>query len=533
MSRHLYHTQATAQKHKRIRMRFGGEQKRLTCKASPSNRDRGADVKVLLVEPRTPDTFWSYRNVLPFINRRVANPPLGLLTVAGMLPPSWRLRVRDLNSRPLARADVLWADWVMISAMIVQQESAAEVVAMCRAEGRPVIGGGPLFSADAPRPVPVDHVVLGEAEEIMPQLVRDMEAGRPRDVYQAPRFPDIALTPLPRWDLVDLDDYATMSVQSCRGCPWDCEFCDVTALNGRRPRYKSPARFRADIEALRARGWEGPTFLVDDNFVGDPRRAKELLRTIIAWRAETGSRMTFLTEASVTMAGDPELLGLMAAAGFRKVFLGLETPNLESLRECRKLQNTRCDLTSAVHVIQQAGLEVMGGFIVGFDSDGEDIFDRQFAFIQQAGVPTAMVGVLQALPRSRLYERLAREGRLRSCTGGDNTRASLNFEPRLGRETLLANYRRLMNRLYEPGVYYRRVCVFLAHYRPQGPGEPLTWRTLAALPRVVWRLGFRERGRRAFWRFLGRILVRHPARFGLAVTLALTGRHFRIVSSSL
>ncbi|HPF70118.1 MAG TPA: B12-binding domain-containing radical SAM protein [Candidatus Krumholzibacteria bacterium] len=490
-------------------------------------------MRILLVEPRTPDTFWSYRHVLPFIGKRVANPPLGLLTVAGMLPPSWELRVRDLNSRPLDAADVRWAEAVMVSAMIVQKASAADVVALCRAEGRPVIGGGPLFHGDRDPGIAVDHVVSGEAEELVPQLVRDLEAGRPQPRYAAARYPDIALSPLPRWDLVDLDDYATVSVQSCRGCPFDCEFCDVTALNGRKPRYKSPARFRAELEALRRRGWNGPTFLVDDNFVGDPRRAKELLRTVIAWRRETRSRMTFLTEASVDMAADAELLSLMAAAGFKKVFLGLETPSLDSLRECRKLQNTRGDLAQAVRAIQASGLEVLGGFIVGFDSDGTDIFERQYRFIQDAGVATAMVGMLQALPGSRLYRRLAGEGRLRGDGDGDNTGGAINFEPRLGRDVLVENYRSLVRRLYEPTVYYRRARTFLSHYRPRGPAEALSWSRLLALPRTMWRLGIREQGRRAFWRFLGGTLARYPARLDVAVSLAITGRHFRIIARSL
>lgn len=490
-------------------------------------------MRILLVEPRTPDTFWSFRHALPFIGKRASNPPLGLLTMAGLLPPDWDLRLVDMNARTLRTEDIRWADTVMVSAMLAQRDSLVEVIRRCRQAGKPVIGGGPLFSADPADNLGVDHVVTGEAEELAAALVQDMRDGRVLPLYQAARFPDLALTPLPRWDLIDLRDYATMSVQSCRGCPFDCEFCDVVALNGHRPRYKSPARFREELEALRSQGWSGPTFLVDDNFVGDPRRCKEILRAIIAWRGETSSRMTFLTEASVNMAEDPELLRLMVQAGFKKVFLGIETPSAESLKGCHKIQNLRCDLSAAVRRIQRAGLEVMGGFIVGFDSDRADIFQRQFEFIQRTGVVTAMVGMLQAIPRSRLYQRLALEGRLRGDCSGDNTRAAFNFEPKLDRDFLVENYRSLMRRLYEPDTYYRRVLVFLKNHKPSGPRGRVSGRDLLALPRSLWLMGIRERGRRAYWRYLSMTLIRHPDRIGLAITLAITGRHFRIVAETL
>lgn len=490
-------------------------------------------MRVLLVEPRTPDTFWSFRNALPFVGKRASNPPLGLLTLAGLLPRDWELKVVDLNCRPLSPPDVARADYVLVSSMLAQRDSLLEVIRVCREVGTPVIGGGPLFTAEAADNPGVDVVVVGEAEETAAALVADMSAGRVKPLYEAPRYPDLSLTPLPRWDLIDLREYATMSVQSCRGCPFDCEFCDVVALNGHKPRYKTPARFLAELDALRERGWRGQTFLVDDNFVGDPRRCKELLRAMIGWRRATGARMTFLTEASVNMAEDPELLRLMVEAGFKKVFLGIETPSAESLQECHKMQNLRGDLPAAVHRIQHAGLEVMGGFIVGFDSDRPDIFQRQFEFIQNAGVVTAMVGMLQAIPRSRLYRRLAGEGRLLGDGGGDNTKATFNFEPKLDREFLIENYRLLMRRLYEPNAYYRRVRTLLKNHRALGPRAHLSRSDLRALVKSLWYMGIRERGRRAYWRFLTSTIVRHPDRIGLAVTLAITGRHFRIVAKAL
>ncbi len=490
-------------------------------------------MKVLLVEPRTPETFWTLRHALKFVGKRAANPPLGLLTVAGMLPREWELRLVDANIRDLRDDDIRWADFVLISAMVIHRDAVIALVRHCHAAGKAVVGGGPLFTADPVDSLGVDHVVVGEAEEIAGDLAADMEAGRVKPLYEARRFPDLARTPLPRWDLVDLRAYATMSVQSCRGCPYDCEFCDVVALNGHRPRTKSPPQFVAELEDLRRRGWRGATFVVDDNFVGDRRRCLALLEAVIRWRRETGARMTFLTEASVNMAEDPQLLRQMVAAGFKKVFLGIETPSADSLRECHKLQNLRSDLDQAVRTIQQAGLEVMGGFIVGFDSDEADIFERQFDFIQKTGVVTAMVGLLQAMPRSRLYARLAAENRLRDASHGDNTRAALNFEPRLDRDFLIENYRRLMNRLYEPRAYYRRIQTFLDDHPMRGPRISLTWHDIGAVVASLWSMGVAQPGRRAYWGFLTRTLLRHPDQVGVAITLSITGHHFRRVAAGL
>ncbi len=490
-------------------------------------------MQILLVEPRTPETFWSLRHALAFVGRRAANPPLGLLTLAGLLPRDWSYRLVDQNTRELVDEDIAWADFVLVSAMVIHREEVVRLAERCHALARPLIGGGPLFHAETDTPLGVDHVVVGEAEEVAADLVADMRRGHVQARYEATRYPDLALTPQPRWDLVHLDDYATMSVQSCRGCPFDCEFCDVVALNGRKPRYKSPDQFVGELETLRGLGWRGPVFVVDDNFVGHRRRCRELLRAVIDWRDRSGARMTFLTEASVDMADDEEILELMVAAGFKKVFVGLETPSTESLRECHKLQNLRGDLADSVRTIQRAGLEVMGGFIVGFDSDEPDIFERQFEFIQRTGIVTAMVGLLQALPNSRLYRRLAGEGRLRSDSSGDNTSAAFNFEPRLDREFMLENYRWLMQRLYEPGVYYRRIHTFLAEHRVRGPREALTWRDIGALLRSLWSMGVVHPGRRAYWRLMAGTLVRRPRQIGVAVTLTIMGHHYRMVAAGL
>jgi radical SAM superfamily enzyme YgiQ (UPF0313 family) len=337
----------------------------------------------------------------------------------------------------------------------------------------------------------------------------------------------------PRWDLVDLRQYVTMAVQFSRGCPYDCEFCDITIMNGRVPRTKSPAQLIAELEGLRLRGWKGMVFIVDDNFIGDKRTTKALLRELIAWRRRTRPRFGFLTEASVNLADDPELCELMVQAGFKKVFVGIETPSAESLKECRKMQNCGRDLAGAVRTLQRVGLEVMGGFIVGFDNDTHDIFRRQFEFIQNSGVVTAMVGLLTALPQTKLWHRLMHEGRLESVTTGNNTEAVLNFQPKLNREFLQTGYRELMKKLYEPRVYYQRILIFLDNYRPRGPRLRLRLTDIEAFFKSFWMLGIRHRGRVAYWRFFWSTLLRRPHVFPRVIELAIVGHHFRCVAASL
>jgi radical SAM superfamily enzyme YgiQ (UPF0313 family) len=490
-------------------------------------------MNVLLVSPRTPDTFWSFRHALPFISKKAGHPPLGLLTIAAFLPRSWNLKLVDLNVSPLSDPEIRWADYVMVGAMLIHRESVKEISLRCRALGKPVIGGGPLFTTGRGSFPEIPHLVLGEAEELLPDLVADMAAGSVRPVYEAERRPDLRLTPVPRWDLIRFNDYACMSVQFCRGCPFDCEFCDVILLNGRVPRTKTSDQVIRELEALRTAGWKGSVFLVDDNFLGHKRRVRELLHEMIEWRARTGARYDFLTEVSVNLASEPELLRLMVQAGFKKVFVGIETPDPETLSACNKLQNTRCDLREVVRVIQAAGMEVMGGFIVGFDGDTPDIFQRQFDFIQKTGVVTAMVGLLNALPGTRLHKRLAQEGRLLGESDGHNTKASCNFVTKLGRDELLTGYRNLMRRLYEPNTYYERARVLLQNWHPRGPEMRLGWRDILAFLRSLWHLGVLNSGRRAYWRYLGYALVHHPRAFGFAAALAIYGHHFRVVAQEL
>ena len=490
-------------------------------------------MKILLVSPQTPDTFWSFKHAVRFVSRKASMPPLGLLTVAALLPPEWELKLVDLNVERLKDEDLFWADYVLLGAMIVQKDSVREIVARCAASNKTVIAGGPLFTTGHAAFPEIQHFVLGEAEEIMPQVVADMQSGRLQPVYRAPHRPDITRTPVPRWELIRFRPYVTMSVQFSRGCPFDCEFCDIIVMNGRVPRTKTPAQLIAELEALRQRGWKDMVFVVDDNFIGNRVRTKELLHALIEWRKRTRTKIGFLTEASVNLADDPELCTLMVAAGFKKDFVGIETPSVEALAECHKVQNRNRDLVASVQTLQRAGLEVMGGFIVGFDSDQSDIFKRQFEFIQRSGVATAMVGLLTALPQTRLWQRLKTEGRLEVESSGNNTDAELNFKPRLNRDFLQSGYRELVKKLYAPRNYYQRIRIFLKSHRPAGPRRRLSRADVAAFLKSFWLLGVWHRGRMGYWRLFVGTLIRRPRQFPHAIELAILGYHFRQVAKSL
>jgi radical SAM superfamily enzyme YgiQ (UPF0313 family) len=490
-------------------------------------------MNILLVSPKTPNTFWSFKHVLAFVAKKAAFPPLGLLTVAAMLPREWQLKVVDLNVRRLEDADILAADYVLLSAMIVQRDSTREIARRCAALGRPVVAGGPLFTTGHEDFPEIPHFVLGEAEEIMPRVVADLRNGRLERIYRGTRFPCVEQTPVPRWDLVNVRDYVSMAAQFSRGCPFDCEFCDIIVMNGRTPRTKSPAQFVGELEALRRQGWKDMVFVVDDNFIGNKARTRALLHAMIEWRRRTNPDMGFLTEASINLADDAGLRALMVEAGFRKVFVGIETPSAAGLEETHKVQNKGRDLVAAVQVIQQSGLEVMGGFIIGFDSDKGDIFKQQFDFIQRSGVATAMVGLLTALPQTRLYQRLKTEGRLLAESTGNNTTAALNFIPKLNREFLENGYRDLMKRLYEPRHYYRRIRVFLRTHRPARERLRLSWADGRAFVQSFWLLGVWHRGRFAYWRLFWSTLIRRPRQFRVAIELAIVGHHFRRVAAKL
>lgn len=488
-------------------------------------------MNVLLVYPRFPDTFWSFKHALRFIRKSAALPPLGLITVAAMLPAEWNKRLVDLNIRELSDDDLAWADYVFISAMIVQRRSAEQVIARCKRAGRRIVAGGPLFTAEPEQFPEVDHLVLGEAEATLPHFLDDLARGAPARIYRADTFPDIEQTPIPMWELLELNRYASMSVQYSRGCPYNCDFCNITALFGHRPRVKSAKQIIAELDSLYRLGWRGPIFFVDDNLIGNKRRLKtELLPALIEWRRDKRGGMPFNTEASINLADDPQLMDMMVQAGFTAVFIGIETPDESSLAEANKRQNTRRNLVEDIRRIQRAGLEVQGGFIIGFDNDTPSIFQRQIEFIQKTGVVTAMVGLLNALPGTRLYERLRQEGRLRDQTTGDNSDGTTNIVPMMDLEVLREGYRTVMRYIYAPGPYYERVRTFLREYGQPRSRVPLDREHLLAFFRAAYHLGLRGAERAEYWRLLAWTALRRPGLIPLAVTLAIYGYHFRMVS---
>ena len=486
-------------------------------------------MKILFVYPEFPDTFWSFKHALKFIRKKASSPPLGLLTVASLLPTGWEKRLVDLNAENLKPGDLAWADMVFLSAMVIQRDSAREVIARCKAAGVKVVAGGPLFTQEHEQFPDVDHFVLNEAELTLPPFLADLALGRAQRIYTTHEYPDIRLTPAPRWELANLKLYSTMSIQFSRGCPYNCDFCNVTALLGHRPRTKTASQITAELDGLYALGWRQNVFFVDDNFIGNKRQLKEeILPALIGWRkGKTG--MPFNTEVSINLADDSELLGLMAQAGFDTVFIGIETPNEDSLAECSKFQNKNRSLVDSVKLIQRAGLQVQGGFIVGFDSDTPAIFQQQIDFIQKSGIVTAMVGILQAPYGTRLYERMQREGRLTNEMSGDNVDGSTNILPKMGLEVLRQGYKKLLDQLYSPKFYYARVKTFLQEYKTPKINVRLEPQYILAFFRSIYRLGIRGVERAQYWKLVLWTAFRKPQLFPLAVTLSIYGFHFRQV----
>jgi len=484
-------------------------------------------MNVLLIYPEFPDTFWSFKHALKFIRKRAALPPLGLLTLGAMLPAEWSKRLVDLNVTKLTEKDLLWADYAFISGMVVQRESAREIIARCKEAGLKVVAGGPLFTSEYEEFEDVDHFVLNEAERTLPPFLADLGRGCARRVYETSEFSDIRETPIPMWELADLKRYASMSIQFSRGCPFNCEFCNVTALFGHRPRIKTADQIIAELDGLYDLGWRGQIFFVDDNFIGNKGYLKaELLPALIEW--QKGKRgLPFFTEASVNLADDKPLMEMMVEAGFDAVFIGIETPDEQCLTECDKKQNKDRDLVEDVKRMQRAGLQVQGGFIVGFDGDTDSIFQRQIDFIQKSGIVTAMVGLLQAPAGTRLYQRLKQEGRLLGHMSGDNVDGTTNIIPSMDIDVLHEGYRNIMRHIYSHKHYYERVKTFLREYRAPKIEIPLDFQRFLAFFRSNIRLGVLGKERFHYWRLLLWTLFRRPELFSLAITLAIHGRHFR------
>ena len=489
------------------------------------------NIKALLVYPKYPETFWSFRHALKFIGKKSTFPPLGLLTVAALLPDDWEKRLIDMNVEDLNDEDLKWADYIFISAMLVQQESVGELVKLCKVFNKKIVAGGPLFTAGYQDFKEIDHYVLDEAEITLPSFLADLKRGCPKRVYRSEEKADIRETPIPLWNLIDIKKYASMNIQYSRGCPFNCEFCDIALLFGRIQRTKDKNQLLAELDSLHTRGWNGGVFFGDDNFIGNKEKLKkEILPALIKWREEKKYPFTFSTEASVNLADDEELMDLMVKAGFGAVFLGIETPDEDSLTECGKFHNKNRDLVSCVKKIQKKGMEVQGGFIVGFDNDKPSIFERQIQFIQKSGIITAMVGILGALRGTKLYHRLKEERRLLKEASGNNTDCSINFVPKMDEKILITGYKKIVSTIYSPNYYYQRVTNFLKEHRPLIKRKiyfhPYY---LKAFFRSIWILGMKEKGQIYFWKLLFWTLMRRPRSFPQAIIFAIQGYHFRKV----
>lgn len=486
-------------------------------------------MKILLVYPTYPETYWSFKHILGFISKKAAFPPLGLLTVAAMLPQEWEKKLIDTNVTELKDEHIAWADMVFISAMIVQKNSAQEIISRCRALGKKVVAGGPLFTTQHEKFEGADHFVLNEAEVTLPLFLEDLKSGNAKHVYTSVERPDVTKTPAPLWPLIDFKDYATMLLQYSRGCPFDCEFCDIIIMNGRVPRAKTPEQLISEFQSLYDAGWRGSVFIVDDNFIGNKLNVKKMLPLLIKWQKERKDPFKLLTEASTNLADDAELMQMMSAANFCKVFLGIESPNIDSLKECGKWQNVSRDLAETVRIIQQNGMQVMGGFIVGFDNDTEGIFEAQIKFIQQTGIVNAMVGLLGALPQTRLWHRLKAEGRLLGDTSGENTDGNLNFIPRMGKEKLISGYKKILSTIYSPGSYYQRINTFIKNYRPTVRTR-ISRENINAFIKSVWRIGILSRARLLYWKLIAKTFFTKAKALPLAVELSIYGLHFERIT---
>ena len=495
-------------------------------------------MNVLLISPHFPDTYWSFKHALSFLGKRAAQPPLGLMTVAALLPGSWSKRLVDENVERLRDRDLRWADVAFIGAMHIQKDAMLTILARCRALGLRTVVGGPIASSLSAAEINADHVVVGEAESLIADLARDIEQGAAQSAYQAAERPAMDTSPLPDLRLIKMRRYSTMAVQYSRGCPFNCEFCDIIEIYGRRPRTKSVQQVIAELDQLRAAGWREAVFIVDDNFIGNKARAKELCAALAEWRGQHKTCFDFNTEASLNLADDPELMQLMKDAGFVSVFLGIETPDTSGLISANKLQNTRRSLLESVAIIQSYGMQVMGGFILGFDTDKEDIFERMTDFIQKSGIPVAMVGLLQAMPGTQLFRRLWREGRILHTDAGDNTGVSLNFLPRMDASKLVEGYRSVLKQIYASDAYYQRIKLYLsrsqaAHREKRFKQRWLTPGNARALVTSIVRQGVFSRQRWSYWKFLASVATRYRHSFGTAMTLAVMGHHFQVMTHRL
>ena len=490
-------------------------------------------MKILLVYPEYPETFWSYKYALKFIAKKASLPPLGLLTVAALLPDNWSKKLIDLSAGDrLTNEDINWADYIFIGAMSIQRASVKRLIARCKEFQATIVAGGPLFTASPQDFQTVDYLVLNEAEVTLPEFIKDWEKGQLKRVYTSQQKADLTQTPIPAWELIDnLKKYNSLCLQYSRGCPFNCDFCDVTLLFGHKIRTKSKEQLIAELERLYQLGWRDGIFIVDDNFISNRRKlCHDILPAMIDWNTQKGHSFSFGTQASINIADDEVMMDLMVKAGFSSVFIGIETPNQDSLEECHKDQNRNRNLIDSIHKIQRNGIQVTGGFIVGFDHDPPHIFEDMIRFIQHSGIVTAMVGLLNAPIGTKLYQRLVKEKRLLNAPTGSNTDFTMNFVPKMNYQDLLQGYKKILQTIYSPRYYYERVLLLIQNMNINQfkiKANHFHWIYLSAFFKSIWHLGIREKGRQYYWKVFFWTLFNRPRFFPAAITYSITGFHFR------
>jgi len=492
-----------------------------------SEKGSGMHPKILLVYPKFPTTYWSFKYSLPLVKKKGTIPPLGLLTVAAMLPSYYEVELVDMNFMPLSDETIAQVDLVFTSAMLIQKDSLARLAKRCKRLHVPIVAGGPYPSSCPEKIEDIDYFVLNEAEVTLPLFLDDWEKGRAKKVYIDQRKPDLSMSPTPRFDLIQLKSYGSMALQYSRGCPFNCEFCDIIEIFGHKSRTKTNHQILTELNLLYSLGWRGSVFFVDDNFIGNKRNVKTLLSCIVDWQRDRDYPFDFFTEASIDLAGDEELLDLMCSAGFNMVFVGIETPDEATLINTGKRQNIKQDMLQSIKNIQNKGIEVTGGFIVGFDDDPPDIFEKQIRFIQDSGIALAMVGLLTALPNTQLYRRLEKEGRLLKDSTGNNTHdLQINFKPNMDMNRLVTGYKHIISQIYSPKVYFDRCLLFLRHLKPhQHSSRRVRLEEFLIFLRSLTRQSFTTYGH-YYLRFLAKALMIEPAMFAEAVRMAIWGHHF-------
>ena len=489
-------------------------------------------MKVLLIFPQYPASFWSFKYALRFISKKAAVPPLGLITVSAMLPESWQKKLVDMNVSTLKTSDIIWADYVFISAMYIQKESVDYIIKECIRHKTKMVAGGPLFTQEYENYPQIDHFILNEAEITLPAFLNDLNSGYlPEKVYKTNKYADIKQTPVPDYHLLSRKDYAFMNLQVSRGCPYSCDFCEITALLGHKVRMKETNQIINELEMLYALNWRGPVVIVDDNFIGNKKIVKDdLLPAMKKWMQIHKYPFVFNVETSVNLADDEELMTLMVETGFTATFVGIETTDEKSLQDCNKHQNQNRDLLYSVKKMQKAGLQVSGGFIVGFDSDTPAVFQQQIDFIQQSGIVSAMVGLLNAPKNTMLYKRLEAENRLTTEATGNNTDSSMNFVPKMNVNELQEGYKKIIQNIYSIKPYYMRIRQFLLNYkRLPGKQMKIEFFYVSAFIKSMIIIGILNKGRGEYWKLLFWTLFRRPGLMIDAITYAVYGYHFRII----